>query len=376
MSETGLIPSNYAAVRDNLLKAISVAQAQALTQVNVMRTTAYWLIGQALIELQPDDNAGYGTRLVAQMSLDLRQRLGARTGFSPTDLKYARMLAGAVPAIGAAMSQGSAFPPVAALPWGHVRLLLDKFRNSPAKLDWYAATSLREGWSRAVLTNQIAAGAADRAGRALTNVNRVEPEAASDLVAEMGKDPMVFDWLPVGAAMREAQLEDALVSQLARLMTELGHGFLWAGRQCRLVLADASSGQEKEFFLDLLFYHKRSRRWLVIDLKVHDFDPRDAMQVSVYARLVDAQLRDEHDNPTVGMVLCPSRHPALAELALSMLNTPTFVTTYAFGSSVVDRDQLPAELRQALPGDNEISEVITDVLSQAAPEAGTGTGTG
>jgi predicted nuclease of restriction endonuclease-like (RecB) superfamily len=355
------LPIGYAGVRDDLMRAIDAAHEQAICQANLLRNVAYWLIGDALVKLQPENHgARYGARVLDQMSRDLTTRYPGAKGYSPTNLKYARMLAGVVPALKIGPRPGTDLvpEPVMRLSWGHIKLLLDKFRQDREVFTWYAARTLSEGWSRAVLAAQITSNVHEREGRALTNVRVVEPDHASDLVRQMGKDPMVFDWLPLAQSYRERHLEDALITQLARLMTELGRGFLWAGRQRRLVLVDDETAEEKEFLVDLLFYHKPTRRWFVIDLKVTDFEYAHAMQVGLYTRIIDQQLRDRHDEPTVGMVLCPSRHKELAKMALSALSTPTFVTTYTLAGGEVAREALPAGVQDVLPADAEIADAL------------------
>ncbi len=360
------LPETYRDVRDTLLDGIRAAQGQALAQANVLRNVSYLMVGRALGELQPDSHsATYGKRVVEEMSRDLSAAFPGSSGYSPTNLRYARRFASVLASVEIHPQLGANLDavPLVRLPWGHIKALLDAFQQEPLVMAWYASEAAANGWSRAALLNQISGRAHERAGKALTNVAVTAPDSASELMEQMGKDPLLFDFLGLSGKVRERELEDALVGQLAKLMTELGRGFLWAGRQQRLVLTDPETGQEKEFFTDLLFYHHPSRRWLVIDFKIDEFEYGDAMQVGLYTHLIDDQRKSEHDLPTVGMVLCPSRHRALAD-ALSVLNTPTFITTYTLGAEVAF-SALPRELRSALPDQDAIEGAVASVLDEA-----------
>jgi hypothetical protein len=178
------------------------------------------------------------------------------------------------------------------------------------------------------------------------------------------KDPYHFDFLAVAQDAHERHVEAGLIAHMRAFLLELGTGFLYAGNQYRLVVGG------REFFLDLLFYHKRLRCWVVLDLKTGAFEPEYAGKMHFYLNAVDAQLRDAFDHPSIGLILCRGKDAVVAEYALRGVASPMGVAEYR----VTDRtDALPAELRSALPSleavraELEAAPVDEDAASDAPP---------
>jgi predicted nuclease of restriction endonuclease-like (RecB) superfamily len=231
--------------------------------------------------------------------------------------------------------------PLALLPWGHNILLLEQL-DAPALRLWYARQAVTHGWSRNVLGIQVESRLHERQGRVdqTTNFARTLPPAQSDLARAVVKDPYNFAFLSVAQDAHERHVEAGLIAHMRHFLLELGTGFLYAGNQYRLRVG------EREFFLDLLFYHKTLRCWVVLDLKTGAFEPEYAGKMHFYLNAVDAQLRDAHDNPSIGLILCRGKDRVVAEYALQGLASPLGVAEYR----VTERtDALPAELRAALP---------------------------
>jgi predicted nuclease of restriction endonuclease-like (RecB) superfamily len=183
----------------------------------------------------------------------------------------------------------TAGPPdaVAAIPWGHNLLLLEKLADPALRL-WYAEQTTRHGWSRGVLGLQIESRLHERLGRPdhTTNFAATLPPAQSDFTRAVVKDLYNFAFLAVAQDAHERDVEAGLLAHMREFLLELGTGFLYAGSQYRLVVGG------DEFFLDLLFYHKKLRCWVVLDLKMGEFRPADAGQMHFYLNVVDDQLRD------------------------------------------------------------------------------------
>lgn len=160
---------------------------------------------------------------------------------------------------------------MAAIPWGHNLLLLEKLAD-PARRRWYAEQTTRHGWSRNVVGLQIESRLHERVGRAdqITNFTATLPPAQSDLARAVVKDPYNFAFLAVAQDAHERHVEAGLLAHMREFLLELGTGFLYAGSQFRLVVGG------DEFFLDLLFYHKKLRCWVVLDLKMSDLRPEYA----------------------------------------------------------------------------------------------------
>ena len=210
--------------------------------------------------------------------------------------------------------------------------------QSPAEALYYLQQTQAHGWSRAVLTHQIESGLWQREGQALSNFASTLPVPQSDLATQVLKDPYVFDFLSLTPEHTERELEKALVDHITHFLLGLGAGFAHMGRQVPLQVG------EREFFLDLLFYHARLHCYVVVELKTVDFEPEFAGKLNFYLKAVDEQLRDEHDAPTVGLLLCKSKDRLVAEYALSDIQKPLGLASYTLSHTLPDalRDKLPS----------------------------------
>ena len=218
---------------------------------------------------------------------------------------------------------------------------------------WYMQETLNQGWSREFLELMIKSGAHERQGKATVNFEDQLPEPQSDLAQQTLKDPYVFDFMTIDSPFRERELETGLVKHLERFMLELGVGFAFVGRQYHISIG------EDDFYLDLLFYHLKLRCFVVIDLKVGAFKPDYAGKMNFYLNVVDDVLRNEHDNPSIGLILCQDKKKVLAEYALRGVDKPIGVSEYELTRA------LPDTLKSALP----TIEDIETKLSQTDEES-------
>ena len=196
---------------------------------------------------------------------------------------------------------------------------------------------LEQGWGRDDLTLMIKSDAHARQGAAITNFEQRLPAPQSDLARQALKDPYIFDFLTLTRPFRERELETSLVRHLKRFLIELGVGFSFVGRQHKLTVG------EDDFYLDLLFYHLKLRCFVVVELKLGAFKPDYAGKMNFYLNLVDDNLRAEHDQPTIGLILCQDKKRVLAEYALRGLDKPIGVSEYELTRA------LPQKLASALP---------------------------
>lgn len=260
-------------------------------------------------------------------------------GFSPRNLKYMRAFAEAWPDtefVQAVLAQ---------LPWYHQLALLDKLTR-PEDRRWYAAMAIEHNWSRNILVMQIEAGLLQRSGSAITNFDISLPLAQSDLARESLKDPYRFDFLGLTEEAQERDVENALVKHVTEFLLELGAGFAFVGRQ---VLLDVGGD---EFFIDLLFYHLKLRCYVVIELKGGKFRPEHLGQLGFYLTAVDRQVKDEQDNPTIGLLLCKSKNKVVAEYALGDKSQPMGIAEYKLVES------LPVELQTSLPSIEQLEREL------------------
>lgn len=337
-------PTGYTDWLAELKQRIHAAQQRATLAVNRELVLLYWQIGQDILARQASQ--GWGSKVVDRLARDLRNAFPEMKGFSPRNLKYMRAFAEAWP-------DGEFVQAVLAqLPWYHQLALLDKLQTTEER-QWYAAQALENGWSRNVLVMQIESGLRQRTGAAITNFNQHLPQPQSDLARESLKDPYRLDFLGLGKEAQERAIEDALVKHVTQFLMELGAGFAFVGRQVHVEVGD------KDFYIDLLFYHLKLRCYVVVELKAGEFQPEYAGKLNFYLSAVDSQLRHASDNPSLGLLLCKNRDKVVAEYALRDMNKPIGVAEYQLVQA------LPKELQTDLPRIEDIeSELREDANEQ------------
>jgi len=189
---------------------------------------------------------------------------------------------------------------------------------------FYVNATIKNNFSRAVLLHQIESDLYNRSGKAITNFASKLPEIHSDLAIEILKDPYNFDFLDIRQRHDEKELEDALMQNMTKFLLELGQGFSFLGRQYKLTVG------ESEFKIDLLFYHVKLHCYVVVELKTGDFKPEYAGKLNFYISAVDGEIKDEKDNPTIGILICRSKNDTVVEYALKDINKPIGVSEYQF----------------------------------------------
>ncbi|MFT4269549.1 MAG: PDDEXK nuclease domain-containing protein [Pantoea sp.] len=304
----------------------------------------YWRIGRDILARQAEQ--GWGAKVIERLAHDLRTAFPDMKGFSPRNIKYMRAFAEAWPDLEFVQAV------LAQLPWYHQLALLDKL-SLPEDRRWYAIKAIEHNWSRNVLVMQIESRLLQRSGTAVTNFDASLPQAQSDLARESLKDPYRFDFLGLTEEAQEREVENALVKHVTEFLLELGAGFAFVGRQ---VLLDVGGD---EFFIDLLFYHLKLRCYVVIELKGGKFKPEHLGQLGFYLTAVDRQVKDEQDNPTIGLLLCKSKNKVVAEYALGDKAQPMGIAEYKLVESLPEEFQtnLPSieQLERELAGDAEDS---------------------
>ncbi len=282
-------------------------------------------------------------------------------GLSRSNLHYMRSFAAAWPQSGGA--EGIVQQPVGQLPWGQNIALLTKLEDPNAR-SWYAAKAAENGWSRKVLEAQIATDLRGRQGGALTTFEHSLPQPDSEFVRDALKDPYNFEFLNLSEQARERDLELALLNDIQSFLMEMGRGFALVGRQFPLSVRDEETGEDQEFFLDLLFYNYILRRFVVIDLKIEDFKPEFAGKMSFYLTAVDELERQPSDAPSIGLVLCPGRNKTVTEWALRSIDTPVAVARYSTGE-VRLTETPPADLTPALPELPALASELANIIEAA-----------
>ena len=354
----------YAALLTDVKARIQHAQTRAILAVNAELVRLYWDIGRVIADRQADE--GWGAAVIPRLALELKNELPELKGFSERNIK--RMLAffraypkpeAIVPQAAAQLPASEKVPqPVAQLPrhedsllwsipWGHHVWLMDKVPEIRHRT-WYMRETLTHGWSRNILSLQIASDAHARRGKAVTNFAATLPAPQSDLAQQTLKDPYIFDFLTLTEPFQERELETGLVEHLEKFLLELGQGFAFVGRQYRLDVGG------EDFYLDLLFYHLRLRAFVVIDLKRGQFKPEYAGKLNFYCNVVNDRLKHPTDSPTIGLILCQTKDNVLAEYSFSGIDKPIGISTYELTRA------LPPSLQSALPTVEQIEAELAE----------------
>lgn len=337
-----LIPPAYDRFLQDLKTRIRTAQIRATLSVNRELTLLYWDIGQEILTRQAE--AGWGAKVIERLAKDLKREFPDIKGFSRSNLMYMRAFAEAYPdpaIVQAVLGQ---------ITWYHNIALLEKTKNPEERL-WYAQETAINGWSRNVLVLQIESELFQRQGSAVTNFDLALPQPQSDLAKQLVKDPYCFDFLDISHQSEERELERGLIDHIRDFLLELGMGFAFMGSQYPLTVSN------KEYRLDLLFYHTHLHCYVVIDLKMGEFEPEYSGKMNFYVTAVDNILRRAGDQPTIGLIICKSKDRTIVEYALNAMQKPIGVSTFQL------KNQLPETLQGNLP---TIEQLTTEVAAVVA----------
>jgi predicted nuclease of restriction endonuclease-like (RecB) superfamily len=343
MSEISILNKEYAEFFQSLKARISTAQVKAALAVNSQLVLLYWQIGRDILERQ--EQQGWGAKVVDQLSKDLRSAFPEMKGFSTRNLKYMRKFA--------EFWSDEQFVQQAAaqIPWFHNCVILDKLETSGER-KFYIRETIKNGWSRNVLVWQIESKLFERQGKAVTNFELTLPKPQSDLAHQLLKDPYNFDFLTLHDEAVERDLEKELIANIQKFLLELGVGFAFVGSQYHLEIG----GQD--FYIDLLFYHLNLRCFVVIDLKMVEFKPEFAGKMNFYLSAVDDLLKNEKDEPSIGLILCKSKNRFIAEYTLRDMKKPIGV------SEMQILNALPENLKGSLPTIEEIEKTASEVYAK------------
>jgi predicted nuclease of restriction endonuclease-like (RecB) superfamily len=386
-----LATPDYRRFIEDIKTLVSAARMSAARHVNRDLILLYWDIGKTIDHKQR--LLGWGEFVIDRISDELRASFPSTTGFSPRNLRYmkqfylaytdmaiwqqpvAKLMKSTIPGYlrqpvaklshhDKCFHDGSVLSDVeitlflqqlvAEIPWGHNLLILNKLTDPVARI-WYLQATARTGWSRNVLLNQIRVGAYERAiiDKKTHNFEQALPEHLAEQADEMLKSSYNLEFLGIRRAVTERALEDRLIERLRDFILELGYGFCFIGRQYRLTLGN------KEYFIDLLFYHRFLKALVAFELKAGAFEPEYAGKMDFYLNLLNDKERDPDDQPSIGVILCAEKDDVEVEYALRTKANPIGVATYEFQS------KLPAEMKGKLPTARQLCAMVRSVLPDA-----------
>ncbi len=298
---------------------LEISRNKVYQTANFEMVQSYWNIGREIVEeeQQGKERAEYGMLLLKQLSSQLTNEYGKN--FSQRNLRYMRQFYRVFPKWNAVRSE---------LSWTHYRLLMKLERESAR--EFYEHETIESNWSTRTLSRQInslyydrmlMSGSEHRPAVRQEAEDKKEESQASDII----KDPYVLEFLNLksNTAFYEKELEQAIIDKLQDFLLELGKGFSFVGRQYRL-----SAGAGKHFYADLVFYNYILKCFLVIDLKTGELTHQDIGQMDMYVRFFEDKIRQESDNPTIGLILCASKNKTVVKYSILNESKQIFASKY------------------------------------------------
>ncbi len=331
--------NQYKEIFENIKNEILKSQYKAMQVVNRELVFMYWNIGKIILE-----NAKWGNKFIDNLSVDLKLEFPTIKGFSIRNLKNMKKFAEEYPDFEFVQKVS------AQITWSDNLLILDKVKEFE-KRKWYINETVKNGWSYDILDWQIKSNLYERQAisEKVNNFQTTLPDVQSDLAMQTMKDPYLFDFIALKGKVKELEIEDAMINKIKDVLIELGNGFAFVGNQYKLTVSN------KDYFIDLLFYHLKLKCYIVVELKAREFEPTDAGQLNFYLSAIDDLVKDETDNPSIGLLLCKSKDKFTAEYALKDINKPIGVSEYKI------LQDIPEYLQSQLPKAEDIELHIQDI---------------
>ncbi len=327
----------YANFLVDIKSRIREAQYSALRTVNKELTGLYWDIGEKIVEKQ--EKFGWGKAIVETLAKDLQKEYSGVKGFSAQNLWYMRQFY-----INYRFNP-KLQPLVGEISWVKNVLIMSKCKDDLER-EFYILMTKKFGWTKDVLIHQIANKSYEKHMINQTNFDKALPSKYKNQAKLAVKDEYTFDFLELGKEHSEKQLEYSLMEKVRKFLEEMGGYFCYVGNQHRIEVDD------KEYFIDLLLYHRKLKCLVAIDFKVGEFIPEFAGKMQFYLALLDDKLKMKDENPSIGVIICKSKNRTIVEYALKESKRPIGVSTYKMTT------QLPKNISKYLPSREELTKKL------------------
>ncbi|MEY3417789.1 MAG: hypothetical protein RL060_1901 [Bacteroidota bacterium] len=308
-------PSEYTHILQQAVLEIRTTRNKIAKLVNSSTQSTYWNLGKLLFDKHLEE--GYGSGVVNQLSIDLKKEF-PDMGLSPRNLWDMKRFYERYHLADPKLRQA-----VAVLPWGHNLLLINKVESLDA-VEFYANEAVSKGWSRDWLLNAIKMDSYAHAQKQIKshNFSNTLTEVDADYANEVFKDTYNLGFLGITEKTKEIELENRLVEKIKAFVLELGKGFSFIGNQYRLEY------NNKEYFVDMLFFHRGLRSLVAIELKIGSFKAEYVGKMNLYLSLLDKLEKGENENQSIGIILCADKDHLDVEIALQDINKPIGVADY------------------------------------------------
>jgi len=325
-----------------LKQKIYSAKTKAILSANRLMIELYFDIGSEIVNKQ--EKLGWGKSIVEQMSKDLKSEFGEKSGYSTQNLWYMRQFYNSY------KENTNLQQLVGEIPWGTNIVIFTKCKDDIQK-EYYIKNTIEFGWNRNVLTHHIKTNLFERDDQKekLNNFQLALPAELSELATDIIKSEYNLEFLEIEKNAHERKIESSLIENIKKFLLELGYGFSFIDNQYRLTL------NENEYFIDLLFFHRKLNTLVAIELKVGKFKPEYAGKMNFYLNLLNDTVKMPHENPSIGIILCTDKDGFEVEYSLQNLTQPMGVSTYTVN------DKLPQELNDALPSKDELGQILKGV---------------
>ena len=342
---TNNIDNSYLDFIQDLKKKIISAKSKAILSANRLMIELYFDIGKEIVTNQ--ELLGWGKSIVEQMSKDLIDEFGERSGYSTQNLWYMRQFYLAY------INKSNLQQLVGEIPWGQNILIFSKCKDTKEQ-EYYIKNTIEYGWNRNVLLHHIKTNLfkRDKLDIQANNFSATLPSELSEIATDIVKSEYNLEFLSISKNTHEREVEKSLVENIKKFILELGYGFSFIGNQYKLSL------EENEYYIDLLFFHRKLNSLVAIELKVGKFKPEYAGKMNFYLNILNDKVKMPHENPAIGIILCTDKTGIEVEYALQNINQAMGVSTYTI------KETLPDELRNALPTKEELEEKIKNRIGE------------
>jgi predicted nuclease of restriction endonuclease-like (RecB) superfamily len=326
----------YGNLLQQAVEQIRSTRIMVARQINASRQSVYWNLGKLLFEKQLSE--GYGSSVVNQLSADLKTEF-PDMGLSPRNLWNMKLFYERY-----YLADPKLLQAVAVLPWGHNLLLINKAPSLEA-VAFYAKETIEKGWSRDLLLNAIKMDGFGQKQKQIKshNFNETLPAIHSEYANEVFKDHYNLGFLGITEPVKELELEKRLIEKIKHFVLELGKGFSFIGNQHRLEY------NGKEYFVDMLFFHRGLRSLVAIELKIGSFKAEYIGKMNLYLGLLDKLEKGENENQSIGIILCADKDHLDVEIALQDIHKPIGVGEY----QLLPKDQLERLIVNAIKGEEQ-----------------------
>ncbi len=335
------IPSaEYIGFLKDIKNKIRHSQYEAMKTLNSSLIRLYWEIGEEIFRQQQEK--GWGKSIVEILAQELKREFPDVKGFSARNLWNMRSFYVAY------RDSQNLQPMVAEISWSKNIVIMEKCKDVQQR-EFYLRMTKRYGWTKDVLIHQIANQSYEKYLLNQTNFDETVPEEYRNQAKLAVKDEYVFDFMELGEQHSEYELEQSLIAQIRDFLAEMGGAFTFIGNQYRLRV------ENKDFYVDLLLFHRRLKSLIAIELKIGEFEPEYAGKMQFYLTVLDEQIKLPDENPSIGIIICREKNRTVVEYTLKNLNKPIGVATYQV------RQTLPDDLKDLLPSPDEISKRLSGI---------------